>query len=200
VAATNRRPSEAVAKETLREDLLYRLSVFPIALPPLRERGDDVVLLARHFVDELNRQTGTSKSLNAEGTARLRRYHWPGNVRQLRNLIKRVHIMADEAIDMLELDALISGEDAIMSAPSAPFKTPAESSSSPGEASSVSTESEIPGIVDVPLGTTIAEAEQKLILATLEQCNGDKKKAAEQLGVSVKTIYNRLKEYEVDAV
>ena len=96
IAATNRRREEAVAAGTLREDLLYRLNVFPIALPPLREREDDVELLAKHFLAELNRAEGAGKQLTRAALARLRAHAWPGNVRELRNVVQRAFIVAED--------------------------------------------------------------------------------------------------------
>jgi two-component system, NtrC family, response regulator AtoC len=96
VAATNRRLADAVATGRLREDLLYRLNVFTIPLPPLRERGDDVERLAEHFLGELNLAEGTAKTLTAAGRARLRAYSWPGNLRELKNALQRGFILAEE--------------------------------------------------------------------------------------------------------
>ena len=187
IAATNRRPGQAVADDDLREDLLYRLSVFPVTLPPLRERGEDVVLLAKHFVSELNEKAGAKKKLTAEAVKRLKRYHWPGNVRQLRNLVHRAHILAEGDLGLEELDRLVRGKDPLFSS----------ADENPGAVESDAAENESP--LDLAVGTTIADAEQQLILTTLDACDGDKNKAAEKLGISVKTIYNRLKQYEAES-
>jgi DNA-binding NtrC family response regulator len=169
IAAANRRAEDAVSTGRLREDLHYRLNVFPIELPPLRERDDDVELLANHFLAELNRAEGVDKQLTRSALARLRAHGWPGNVRELRNVVQRAFIVAEDAI---------GAEDLPLKAPAAvsPAALPAE------------------GLVIHP-GTPIAEAERRLILATLEQCDQDKRKAAEALGISLKTLYNRLNEY-----
>jgi two-component system, NtrC family, response regulator AtoC len=164
IAATNRTPEEAVANGRLREDLLYRLNVFPIHLPPLRERGDDIVLLAQHFIDQLNRQESTSKRFTQAAFDRLRRHDWPGNVRELRNVVQRAFILAEEEIDREALPL------------NAPEKTGA-------------------GSLMLRVGTSLPEAERRLILATLEGLSGDKRKAAEVLQISLKTLYNRLNEY-----
>ena len=169
IAAANRRPEEAVSAGRLREDLHYRLNVFPIVLPPLREREEDVELLASHFLAELNRAEGADKQLSRSALNRLRAHSWPGNVRELRNVVQRAFIVAEEAI----------GADAV------PLKVPAALSPVASSAD---------GLVIQP-GTPIAEAERRLILATLEQCDHDKRKAAEVLGISLKTLYNRLNEY-----
>lgn len=111
IAATNRDPERAVADGELREDPLYRISVFPLQLPPLRSRSDDVVLLANHFLSAHNRANKTDKRLTKRGERRLLAYRWPGNVRQLRNMIERAYILEDHRIDMLCLDALLPASD-----------------------------------------------------------------------------------------
>ncbi|KRC79250.1 Luminescence regulatory protein LuxO [compost metagenome] len=167
VAATNRNPEQAVQDGKLREDLYYRLSVFPVELPPLRERGSDILFLAQRFLQALNQESGKTKDFSPEAGAALAQYEWPGNVRELKNFVRRAFIMADG--DTLDLDML------------APHVSPS------GEAAS--------GQVSVPVGETLAEADRRLILATLERCNGVKKQTAAVLGISPKTLYNRLEEY-----
>jgi DNA-binding NtrC family response regulator len=165
VAATNRRPEQAVAEGRLREDLLYRLDVFPVPLPPLRERGDDVVLLAEDFLAALNRESnGSPKAFTRAALARLRDHSWPGNVRELRNVVQRAFLLAPGDIGV---DALPLGVREENGGTSLVFR----------------------------VGTSVDEAEKRLILATLEHCAGDKKKAAELLGISLKTLYNRLNVY-----
>jgi DNA-binding NtrC family response regulator len=165
LAATNRRPEQAVADGRLREDLLYRLNVFPVPLPPLRERGDDVALLAEDFLAALNREReGPPKALTRAALARLRAHSWPGNVRELRNVVQRAFILAPYDID----------EDAI------PLAAPETGS---GDS------------LLFRVGTSITDMEKRLILATLEHCAGDKRKAADLLGISLKTLYNRLNAY-----
>jgi two-component system, NtrC family, response regulator AtoC len=169
IAATNRSPEQAVREDRFREDLLYRLNVFPILLPPLRDREGDIELLAEYFLEQLNRSEGANKKLSATARRRLMTYHWPGNVRELKNLMQRAFILSDNAVEM---DGL-----------------PAQSvAPSPGGAS--------PSSLDgIRIGASLAEVERALILATLDQCGGDKKKAAELLGISLKTLYNRLHLY-----
>jgi len=169
IAASNRRPEEAVAAGKLREDLLYRLNVFPIALPPLRERGEDVELLANHFLAELNREEGTEKRFTAPALVRLRGHSWPGNVRELRNVVHRAFIVSDETI----------GADAL------PLQAAAAAGGGEAEA----------GRLLFRPGTRIAEVEKALIVATLDHFDQDKKRTAEALGISLKTLYNRLNEY-----
>jgi len=169
IAASNRRPEEAVAQGKLREDLLYRLSVFPIHLPPLRERGDDVELLADHFLGQLNQTQETSKTFARAARQRLRTYSWPGNVRELQNVVHRAFILADEEIAPESLPAELGG-------------------AGPTEVSGPT--------LQLKVGTSIAEADRRLILATLDQHGWDKRKAASVLGISLKTLYNRLSTYK----
>jgi DNA-binding NtrC family response regulator len=167
IAATNRDPHAAVAEGKLRQDLLYRLLVFPIELPPLRERGDDILILANHFVAKRNREGGTRKRLTKSGMERLLLHAWPGNVRELEHAIERAFIVAEEEI----------GPECF------PFSTSAH-------AAPLAKADSVP----IRVGMTMAEAERLLTLATLEQC-GSKKQTAEILGISLKTLYNRLREY-----
>ena len=170
IAATNRQPEMAVAQGQLREDLLYRLSVFPVVVPPLRERGDDIVLLARLFLDELNREAGTEKAFSAAALRYLRAHSWPGNVRELKNTIHRAFIMAGREVDL-----------------SVAVAVPACGTPQPtGDC------------LTFAVGTPLAEAERQLIFATLNRYQGNKKKTAEVLGVSLKTLYNRLTEYRAN--
>jgi len=167
IAATNRNPVEAVASGKLREDLFYRLNVFQIQLPALRDRLEDIDLLAAHLVDDIGRREGHSRRLSACAQERLKHYHWPGNVRELRNVIQRAFIMAE--------GATIESADFFFDAADAPL-------------------AEGP-VLSVRVGASIAEVERLLIIATLEHCGGHKEKTAEVLGVSLKTLYNRLREY-----
>jgi DNA-binding NtrC family response regulator len=175
IAASNRDPQEAVSEGMLREDLLYRLCVFPIHLPPLRERGDDVELLAEFFLAEVNGKEETAKRWSDTALQRLREFDWPGNVRELRNVVERAAILADEQIRPEDL----------------PLRT--GNCASAGKAEAVADED--PTVLRVRAGTPIAEVERRLILATLEQLDGDKKRAAELLGIGLKTLYNRLAVY-----
>jgi DNA-binding NtrC family response regulator len=164
IAASNRRPEEAIQAKKLREDLFYRLNVFPIPLPPLRERDDDALMLADVFLSQLNATDETSKILSIRARERIRAYPWPGNVRELRNELHRAFIMADSTIDLEDLAARRQYA-----------KDPAQTSDVSG---------------------SLGDAERQHILATLENCGGDKRKAAEILGISLKTLYNRLHLYQ----
>ncbi|HVS13816.1 MAG TPA: sigma-54 dependent transcriptional regulator [Thermoanaerobaculia bacterium] len=170
VAASNRDLRIALDGGKLREDLYYRLKVFPIALPPLREREGDVELLARHFLAELNHDHEVQKRLTDEALDLLQAHPWPGNVRELKNVLQRAYILADEKITVDTLPREVRLELA------------AEPTAGP--------------YVQVRIGSSLADAEKRLIFATLDQVGGKKKDAAEILGVSLKTLYNRLKAYE----
>ncbi|HWT54962.1 MAG TPA: sigma-54 dependent transcriptional regulator [Rhodocyclaceae bacterium] len=166
IAATNRDPMQAIQAMQLREDLYYRLAEFPILIPPLRERGDDVLLLARHFLRQANMRNGTNKRFARGVEEKLLAHEWPGNVRELKNCVQRAHVMAEQEVD---IDT------------AGPFR-PADTGSG--------------GWLEfMPGGITLAEAERQLIFATLEHFRGDKRRAADALGISLKTIYNRLNHY-----
>ena len=171
VAATNRNPLEAVRQGKLREDLYYRLDVFEVQLPPLRERLEDIELLAPVFLQTINQTDGVPRTFSAGALDALKHYHWPGNVRELRNVVHRAAIMSEQPeIDTVEL----------------PVSQPcAGRSVAQGSADMLS----------IPLGSSIADAERLLILATLQRCDGARERAAESLGISLKTLYNRLREY-----
>jgi len=166
IAATNRRPDEAVAAGKLREDLLYRLNVFPIPLPPLRERGEDVERLAEHFLGELNAAEGQTKEFTAAARERLLRHKWPGNLRELKNVIHHAFIVADHDLDLEDL----GGGTA---------------------AGTVASRS-----LTMTVGTPLVDAERRLILAALDQFEGDKKKVASALRISMATLYTRLGAYK----
>ena len=180
VAATNRDPAQAVADGLLREDLLYRLNVFPIALPPLRERLDDVKLLADHMLAEVSQREGSPKRLSPEALARLEAYRWPGNVRELRNVIQRAYVMSDDGTVTEEwLPRDVPDRAAAAAVTSLP-----RPGAAPGGAS-----------ISVPIGTSLADAEKQLILATLRHYQQQRERTAAALGISLKTLYNRLKDY-----
>ncbi|HTJ97281.1 MAG TPA: sigma-54 dependent transcriptional regulator [Rhodocyclaceae bacterium] len=165
LAATNRDPLQAIQSQHLREDLYYRLAEFPILIPALREREDDVVLLANQFLKQANLRHGTHKVFIEGVEAKLKQHAWPGNVRELKNCIHRAFVMAE-----LEVDIDATG----------PFKT--------AEASQEDRLEFSPGV-------TLEEVERRFIFATLKHFRGDKRRAAAALGISLKTIYNRLNHY-----
>jgi len=177
MAATNLDPERSVARGQLRRDVLYRLNVFPIAVPPLRERGADVELLARAFLERVNQRDGTAKRFAAQTLDRLRSYAWPGNVRELRNAVERAAIVADRVIAPGDLPRELREHSGALLVSHA---------GGGGDAADAFT---------VEVGCSLAGLEKRLILATLRRCGGDKRRAAEQLGISVRTLYQRLSVY-----
>ena len=194
VAATNRDPVQAVASGKLREDLYYRLNVFQISLSPLRERLDDAALLAAHFLDRLNASDGSGRRFSSDALAQLQQYHWPGNVRELRNLVQRAAIMADGAtINHVPLPDQPNKVASPVRQPASPQADAVESAAKPaGEHAGEPT-------LLIKVGTPIAEVEKQLILATLDLCGNVKERTADMLGISLKTLYNRLRDYEQSA-
>ncbi|MEO8297559.1 MAG: sigma-54 dependent transcriptional regulator [Burkholderiales bacterium] len=201
IAATNRPPAQAVASGKLREDLLYRLNVFPIELPPLRDRLSDVGLLADHFLVTIGQQEGRSKRFSAAAREQLAQYRWPGNVRELRNAVQRAYVMATtEVIDEQWLPPP-SAPDEMPSPFASPSQPPsaaaavAASTSAAFAATARATPADSDDLLVLPIGTSMAEAERQLILATLRHYHHHKERTAAALGISLKTLYNRLKEY-----
>src|SRR6202043_3884563 len=171
LAATNKEPEQAVAKGELRQDLYFRLNVFHIHLPPLRERKDDIPLLVEHILRDINVKHGRQvRGVNPEVLDMFASYSWPGNVREPRNVLERA--------------AIISNRDLIGRA-----HLPADFGHAPATAASDLTS------LRFPLGTTVEAVERELILQTLASTN-NKTRAAELLGISLKTLHNKLKEYE----
>jgi len=175
IAATNKNVEDALKKGELREDLFYRLNVFQVALPPLRQRDGDVPLLTEALIRDMNRKHGCKVTeVNGDALDLLRRYHWPGNVRELRNVIERA--------------VIIAGEGTITTA-----HLPRDFGAAAGTRQSV--ELNEPDAVRLPVGTTVSEAEKALIMLTLQHTKNNKTRAAEILGISLKTLFNKLKEY-----
>ena len=178
LAATNKVPEEAVRGGHLREDLYYRLNVFHVHLPPLRERKEDIDALSAALMADLNRKHECRVTeVSAEAAEALHRHDWPGNVRELRNVLERAVILAGEGpIGMKHLPAFLRA------APGQP--PPAERSAG-----------DDPDCIQFRVGATVEEAEKGLILRTLEHTGNNKTRAAEILGISLKTLHNKLKEY-----
>jgi len=189
VAATNKVPEEAVRGGFLREDLYYRLNVFHIHLPPLRERKEDLQPIAEALMSDLNRKHECRVSdLSPEVLQAFERYGWPGNVRELRNVLERAVILAGEGtIETKHLPAFLQNRPVASALSPA---TPAAASATPAPAAP-----EDPGGLHIAIGTTVEEAEKGLILRTLEHTRNNKTRAAEILGISLKTLHNKLKEY-----
>jgi len=167
IAATNRDLETAVKQGNLREDLMYRLAVFPIRIPPLRERGGDIELLAQHFLKLLNEKENTQKVYSRSSLDVIRSYSWPGNVRELKNVVHRAFILGTDTLNIEEYISDLS------------TKKPTEHD----------------GYLNFFVGTPLADAQKEIILATLKHYSGNKRLTAEALGISLKTLYNRLKEY-----
>jgi len=172
LAATNREQEQAVAEGKIRQDLYYRLNVFHIHLPPLREHKEDLPLLVEHLLADLNKKHGRQVSGVAAEVMELFQSHtWPGNIRELRNVLERAAIACDrETIGRQhlppEFGKLLAGVAQRLSG------------------------------MRFPIGTTVDEAERELILQTLAGTNNNKTRAAALLGISLKTLHNKLKEYE----
>jgi DNA-binding NtrC family response regulator len=174
IAATNSPLDNAIREGRFREDLYYRLNVFPIPLPALRDRKDDLPVLAAALLEDLNQKHGTKVTdIAADVHDRLRAYSWPGNVRELRNVLERAVILAGEGtIQNMHLPPGFGG---------APLPAPTLGSDN--------------GELRIPVGYTIEQAERALIELTLEHTKHNKTRAAEILGISQKTLFNKLKEY-----
>jgi len=175
LAATNKAPEDAVAKGALRQDLYYRLNVFQIQMPPLREHKEDLPELVKYLLSEMNRKHEREVALVGDAVMEdLQRYDWPGNVRELRNVLERAVILCEPGEKVVELRHLPPGFGKQQLQP-------------------------LPASADalrLSVGTTVGEAERQLILKTLESTHNNKTKAAEILGISLKTLHNKLKEYE----
>jgi DNA-binding NtrC family response regulator len=174
IAATNKNIEESVSKSELREDLYYRLNVFHIQLPALRNHREDILPIADALRQDLNRKHDCRVTdFHPEVIEKFRRHHWPGNVRELRNVVERAVILAGEGTI---LPSHLIGDFGDGQKPLAAL-------------------SHDPDIVQLPVGTTVRDAEKKLILQTLEHTNNNKTRAAQILEISLKTLHNKLKEY-----
>ncbi|MBT0586702.1 sigma-54-dependent transcriptional regulator [Alteromonas oceanisediminis] len=168
ISATNRSTEEIAESKIMREDIYFRLAVFPITIPTLRERKEDIPDLATFFIDQLNKENETDFAWSSEQFAFLQAYDWPGNVRELRHFVHRAAIMSDPDSSLITLPKTIAS----------PFTKTTKASSSA-----------------LTAGRTIDDVERDLIYATLEKVDGNKTLAAEMLGISTKTLYNRLHAY-----
>lgn len=175
LAATNRNLLEEVRAGRFREDVFFRLNVFQVALPPLRARMSDLPQLAEAMIHDLNQRHQCRVSgVSAAAMAQLEAHSWPGNARELRNVLERAVILAGDGLIQPQHVAVGGGERAAQ---------PRATSESGG------TE------VQLPVGTTVAEAERALIEATLKHTGGNRTRASALLGISQKTLFNKLKEY-----
>src|SRR5579864_1512989 len=173
LAATNKIPDEAVARGELRSDLYYRLNVFNIHMPPLREHKDDIPALVESLLKDMSAKHGRKVAVVSEAVLNLfQNYSWPGNVRELRNALERAVIVCEGAV--VETKHLTPGF---------------------GQ-TTIRTSSEDPDAIHLGVGTTVEEAERRLILKTIESTSNNKTRAAEILGISLKTLHNKLRSEE----
>ena len=193
IGASNRDLAQAVAEGRLREDLMYRLCVIPLPIPPLRDREADALLLAEMFLAELNDAHGTDKTFTHQARGRIASFTWPGNVRELKNVIHRGYVLSD---DEVEVDVPDSSQEVMAPRQASPTVTVP---SIPSINSAITARASTPsgGVKDVTIrvGTSLDDAERALIMATLDSVAGSKAKAAQVLGISLKTLYNRLHAY-----
>ncbi len=187
IATSNRNLEESVRKGEFREDLYFRLNVVNLRLPSLRERPNDIVLLAQFFADKFSEQNGLpNKTLSKEAQDVLKAAPWRGNIRELENTMHRAILMSVE--DEIEADAFT-----LSSSPTISAKAPATDESAP-------TTVKNPGAVETLIGRTIADVERDMILNTLDHCLGNRTHAATILGISIRTLRNKLNEYKDSGV
>jgi DNA-binding NtrC family response regulator len=180
VAATNRDLKEAAERGDFRRDLYFRLAVFPVEIPPLRERGDDVVLLAKHFAAQFGREMRKREAtLGDEALAALRTHAWPGNVRELENAIERACILADSPVlAPADLGLPAAGQHAAVAA---------------GKGADL----DLSGTLNEAVERVVSLVERRKIADALEAHGGNKTRAAEELGVSYKTLLTKIKDYNL---
>lgn len=178
LSATNVSPDKAISDGKLREDLYYRLAQFPVFVPPLRQRQSDITGLAQYFLNALNEKHDTNIVFTGEALELIKSRSWPGNVRELKNLVERAYIVSDAYITPADLPPTDTGSA---------FAVESRAIEPPVDAET---------LISVPTGVPLAEVERTLIMAALQRHAGDKKTTAEELGISLKTLYNRLRDYE----
>ncbi|MEC7701555.1 MAG: helix-turn-helix domain-containing protein, partial [Pseudomonadota bacterium] len=210
---SNRNLEESVQKGEFREDLYFRLNVVALDLPPLRERKEDIVKLAQFFADKFAEDNGVSKKRISDDTAqKLINYPWRGNIRELENTMYRGVLMSvqdeiePEAV-MLQESGFSSGVSANSGAMNAPDPSgvssygaqpaPQPTEAAPKAAESPYTEGAVknPGAVENLVGRTISDVERDMILNTLDHCLGNRTHAAKILGISIRTLRNKLNQY-----
>jgi DNA-binding NtrC family response regulator len=187
LTATNRDPMKAMAEGKLREDLYYRLNVFTIVLPPLRDRGEDVPMLARFFAEEYAARNGTAVSpMDPRALELLCAHGWPGNIRELKNSIERAALLAaGRPILPQHLPLEVQRSNSPRVAAPGPVDTAAPASQPNAD------------LVSLPVGATMDDAEREMIRQTLSHTNGNKTRAAKILGISLKTMHNKVKKFEL---
>lgn len=201
VVATNRNLKNEVLAGSFRMDLYYRLNVVNIRVPALRERREDIPILAQHFVNRLNNRHGAKKQLSDDLVAFLRRMDWPGNVRELENALEKIYVLSQDRILgpqllLQEQQPLTGMSDLQQQQPpttgiSLLPASPPEAAADEGDAPPPSEQQAMQSLVGLPMD----EVERRLILATLEHCRGNKSKAARLLHIGLKTLYRKLDSY-----
>jgi DNA-binding NtrC family response regulator len=195
IATSNRDLQAAVDKKEFREDLYFRLNVVNIALPALRERPQDIVTLGQFFADKYADANSVGKKKLSDGAkAKLTAYGWRGNIRELENTMHRAILVSMQ--DELEPDAIHIQESAF--SPGAP--TSVKAPAAPANNSGVSRPVQNPGAVEGLIGKTIADVERDMIINTLEHCLGNRTHAANILGISIRTLRNKLHQYKDEGV
>ncbi len=205
ISSSNRDLAEAVSKKVLREDLYYRLNVLPLHILPLRERRDDVPVLARHFLNRIaESEDGPRRSFSPAAMEKLVGHAWPGNVRELRNVVHRAYVLTDgDTVDESTVVAVLSGRTSGVfprTRPPAPGpSTHEKAAEAPAEpAAPAAPDPADPLVVPVRVGDSLEEVERRLLERTLAAVGGNKRKAADMLRVSLKTVYNKIKQYELE--
>lgn len=193
IATSNRNLEESVNKGEFREDLYFRLNVVNIRLPSLRERRADLPSLSQFFIDKFSEQNGVEKKrISAEGAAKIQSHHWRGNIRELENTMHRAVLVS--AQNEIEADAIhIAGMSARGAEPAPSPKAPDPAGVSPSSTSSSDVKNA--GGVETLVGRTIADVEREMIINTLDHCLGNRTHAANILGISIRTLRNKLSQY-----
>ena len=172
IAATNRNLEKLITENKFREDLYYRLSVLPIKIPPLRQRREDIPLLVEHFIRQLNQRRGKVKKLADGALEVLMNYHWPGNIRELQNVIERLHIISPDETIPVQLVV--------------------------GQFSSAKPQSSAEDWQNVPLEEALFNFEKQLIIEALKKADGIKHRAAKLLGIGTSALYYKLQKFGLD--
>ncbi|MCB1114083.1 MAG: sigma-54-dependent Fis family transcriptional regulator [Chlamydiia bacterium] len=178
ISTTNRDIQHAIREKALREDLYYRLNVIPIEVPPLKEREEDIIPLARHFLKKFSKENHLKeKRLSNDSEKLLKKYDWPGNVRELSNIIERAVVISPS--DIIQAESLSLNQ-------TRPELTPPRGFA----------ESEGDNIIKLPIGSTLEELEKRMIIETLDANNQNRTRTAKMLNISVRTLRNKLQSYE----
>jgi DNA-binding NtrC family response regulator len=207
ISSSNRDLAEAVAQKKLREDLYYRLNVFPLHIVPLRNRKEDIPVLARYFLGRIAEDEGGGRrSLSPGALDKLLAHPWPGNVRELRNVVHRAYVLTDgENVEEPTVAHVLTGRSsgvfpAVRPPAPAPVATRESASGNGSEEPEAPAASRPQDPLQVPVrvGDSLEEVERRLLERTLAAVGGNKRKAAEMLRVSLKTVYNKIKQYEIE--